>query len=316
MDIRRTTLIGAMLLLAALLVACGTAEPDRPPREGNTFVDSDWALISLTGNTLIEGTQITLRFGEASLEGSAGCNTYGGSYTASEDSLRLSDLYWTEMGCLEPEGILDQEAVFLNGLNTVASYRVDADRLELYDEAGTQILVFGLQETALSDPIEIAPDQTEPPVAQESGLSARIKAPESLASGSAVKVRFTLTNKLSEGFFVLKWFTPLEGLASDIFQVQRDGVELPYRGKMVKRGSPLSEDYLWIDAGGSASAEVDLAEGYDFSQAGQYRLQFRSPHLSHTAMTSGEQADSVDELGKIQIPSEPVSVTIEGRSGP
>jgi peptidyl-Lys metalloendopeptidase len=125
-----------------------------------------------------------------------------------------------------------------------------------------------------------------------------------------VKVTFTLTNTLSEGFFVLKWFTPLEGLAGDIFRVQQDGVDLPYRGKLVKRGTPVSEDYVWIDAGGLVSAEVDLAEGYDFSQAGQYTLQFRSPRLSHTAMTSGEQADSLDELEMIRIPSEPVSVAI------
>ena len=289
MEIRRTALVGATLVLIALLVACATAEPDPSPAEGATLSGTEWALTSLVGKALIEDTQITLGFGEGSLEGSAGCNTYGGSYTTTEDSLRLSDLYWTEMGCLEPEGILDQEMAYLNALNTVASYRVDAGQLELYDEAGTQILVFGPQDSA---------------------LIATIEAQESLPTGAVVKVRFTLTNTLSEGFFVLKWFTPLEGLAGDIFQVQRDGVDLPYRGKLVKRAAPISEDYVWIDAGGSISAEVDLAEGYDFSQAGQYMLQFRSPRLSHTAKTSGEQAESVDELEMIRIPSEPVSVTI------
>lgn len=124
-------------------------------------------------------------------------------------------------------------------------------------------------------------------------------------------VRFTLTNTLSEGLFILKWFTPFEGLAGDIFLVEREGVELPYRGKMVKRGSPLSEDYVWIDAGGSISTEVDLAEGYDFSQAEQYTLQFRSPRLSHTTKTPAEQAASLDELAMIQIPSNPVAVAIE-----
>ena len=289
MEIRRTALVGATLVLIALLVACATAEPDPSPAEGATLSGTEWALTSLVGKALIEDTQITLGFGEGSLEGSAGCNTYGGSYTTTEDSLRLSDLYWTEMGCLEPEGILDQEMAYLNALNTVASYRVDAGQLELYDEAGTQILVFGPQDSA---------------------LIATIEAQESLPTGAVVKVRFTLTNTLSEGFFVLKWFTPLEGLAGDIFQVQRDGVDLPYLGKLVKRAAPISEDYVWIDAGGSISAEVDLAEGYDFSQAGQYMLQFRSPRLSHTAKTSGEQAESVDELEMIRIPSEPVSVTI------
>jgi len=310
MDIKRTVLVGATLVLTALVVACATAKTDQPRAGGAVLLDSEWVLTSLTGKALIKDTRITLRFGEESLEGSAGCNTYGGSYTATVDSLRLSDLYWTEMGCLEPEGILDQEMAYLNALNTVASYRVDADRLELYDEAGTQILVFGPQEIELPDPTKVTPDKTGAPVPQESALIATIEAQESFPTGAVVKVRFTLTNISSEGFFVLKWFTPLEGLAGDIFRVQRDGVDLPYRGKLVKRGPPISEDYVWIDAGGSISAEVDLAEGYDFSQAGQYTLQFRSPRLSHTAKTSGEQADSVDELEMIRIPSKPVSVTI------
>ena len=291
MDIKRTVLVGVTLVLATLLVACATAQTDQPPAGGAVLLDSEWALTSLTGSPLIEGTQITLRFGEGSLEGSAGCNTYGGSYTATEDSLRLSDLYWTEMGCMEPEGILEQEMAYLNALNTVDGYGVDAGRLKLYDEAGTQILVFG---------------------SQESALIATIEAPESLPTGDVVNVRFTLTNSSPEGLYVLKWFTPLEGLAGDIFGVQRDGVDLPYRGKLVKRGNPVSEEYVWLDAGGSISAEVDLAEGYDFSQAGQYTLQFRSPRLSHTAKTAGEQADSVDELEMIRIPSEPVSVTVAG----
>jgi heat shock protein HslJ len=143
MDIRRTALAGAMILIAALLAACATAEQDQSPAGGTALPGTEWVLTSMAGNSPIEGTLITLNFGEGSLEGSGGCNTYGGSYTASEDSLALSELYWTEMACLEPEGILDQELTYLNALNTVASYRVDAGLLALYDEAGTQVLVFG-----------------------------------------------------------------------------------------------------------------------------------------------------------------------------
>jgi heat shock protein HslJ len=291
MDIKRIVMAGATLVLATLVAACGTARTDQPPAGSAALLDTEWVLTSLTGKAPIEDTQITLSFGEGSLKGSAGCNTYGGSYTVSEDSLRLSDLYWTEMACLEPEGILEQELAYLNALSTVASYRMDAGWLELYDEAGTQILVYGPQESA---------------------LMATIEAPESLPSGAEVKVKFTLTNESSEGLFVLTWFTPLEGLAADTFSVQRDAEELSYQGKMVKRAAPTSDDYVWIEARRSTSAEVDLAEGYDFSQAGQYSLQFRSPRLSHTAKTLEEQAGSVDELLEIRIPSNAVSVTIGG----
>ena len=125
-----------------MLAACATAKQDQPPAQSAALLDTEWVLISLNGSALIEGTEITLNFKEASLDGSAGCNTYGGSYTASEDSLRLSGVYATEMGCPEPKGILDQEKAYLDALNAAARYRVDGDWLEVYDEAGAPILAF------------------------------------------------------------------------------------------------------------------------------------------------------------------------------
>jgi heat shock protein HslJ len=90
----------------------------------------------------MQGKEVTLRFAETSVEGSAGCNTYGGSYTVSEDRLRLSGVYATEMACMEPAGIMKQEQAYLNALNTAAQFQVDGDRLEVYDGTGTQILAF------------------------------------------------------------------------------------------------------------------------------------------------------------------------------
>ena len=311
MDIRRVALVGATLVLAALLAACGSAEPDQSPAESAALPGTEWALTSLSGEALIEGTQITLNFSDTSVEGSAGCNTYGGTYTATEDSLRLSDLYWTEMGCMEPEGILEQEIAYLNTLNAVASYQSDAGNLELYDEAGTLTLVFGPRGAEPPAQAGAEPGGAGSPASSDSLLVAAIEAPESLPTGAAVNVKFTLTNTSPEGLYVLNWFTPFEGLAGDIFRVQRDGVSLPYHGIQVKRGVPTSENYVWLDPGGSVSAEVDLAEGYDFSQPGRYTLQFRSPRLSHTASTPEEQASSFEELGAMSIPSDPVSVTIQ-----
>jgi heat shock protein HslJ len=106
------------------------------------LLNTEWELVSLYGDALIEGRAITLRFEEASLEGSGGCNTYQGSYTASEASLRLDGVAATEMACLEAEGTMEQEQAYFQALNAAASYRVDGDRLEVYDEAGAQVLAF------------------------------------------------------------------------------------------------------------------------------------------------------------------------------
>ena len=324
MNIRRKALVSVTLVLTALLAACATATQNEPPAEGTALKDTGWVLVSLNGDSPMAGREITLDFEEATLEGYAGCNTYGGSYTVSEDSLRLSGVYATEMGCMEPKGIMDQERAFLDALNAAARFHLDGDRLGVYDEAGTQILAFVTSTAASQEPTtqavseqpgtpvtaEPKPTASKYPESQESDLTAKIDVPTSLDSGGIVMAIFTLTNTSSDGLFFLKWFTPLEGIAGDIFRVERDGAELPYRGKLVKRGPPISEDFVWLEAGESVSAEVDLAEGYDFSQAGQYTIQFRSPQISQVAETETEKADSFDELGVVQIPSNTVNVVV------
>jgi heat shock protein HslJ len=75
MDIKRAILVGATLMLTILLAACGTANQGQPPAQSDALLDTEWVLVSLNGNALIEGREITLSFGEASLEGSGGCNT-------------------------------------------------------------------------------------------------------------------------------------------------------------------------------------------------------------------------------------------------
>jgi hypothetical protein len=154
-------------------------------------------------------------------------------------------------------------------------------------------------------------NQTE---AQAPDLRAEIDLPASLDSGVNVPALFTLTNASADGVYVLKWFTPLEGMAGDIFRVEREGAALPYRGKLVKRGPPIPEDYVWLEAGQSVAAEVDLAEGYDFSQAGQYTVEFRSPQISHVAFAASEQADAFEQLGRVHMPSEAVTVVVEHAS--
>ena len=142
MKIRRFFLAGVIYLLTVLVTACAATSQGQPPAQNNALADTEWALVSLNGDTPIGDRAITLRFGETSIEGSGGCNTYGGSYTVSEDSLHLTDVYWTEMACIEPDGTMEQEQAYFQALMATARYQIDDDRLELYDEAGTQILTF------------------------------------------------------------------------------------------------------------------------------------------------------------------------------
>jgi Tol biopolymer transport system component len=152
-------------------------------------------------------------------------------------------------------------------------------------------------------------------------LEAVLEAPASLPRGEPVEVRFTLTNRSETGLYVLKWYTPLEGLYGDIFRVERDGEPIPYNGPLVMRGDPTGDDYVYLDPGESASATVDLtavgendAPAYDFSRPGRYTIVFISPRISHVAPSVSTMARSVEDLHPVQMSSEPITVEISAPS--
>lgn len=149
-------------------------------------------------------------------------------------------------------------------------------------------------------------------------LEATLGISQEVARGQAVQVRFTLTNHTQEELRVLRWYTPLEGFAGDIFDVERDGEPVPYRGILAKRSVPQPEEYVTIAPGESVSAEVDLAAGYDLATPGDYDVQYRSPEISQVVSKQALMAKSQGALGPVQIPSNKVSVRIvdTGESGP
>jgi hypothetical protein len=173
--------------------------------------------------------------------------------------------------------------------------------------------------TLLVIPIGCAPtslgEETEATQMPETDLMARIEAPSVLPTGEAVKLSFTLTNNTDTSLYVLKWYTPLEGIAGEIFRVERDGQAVPYQGILATRATPSTEDYVRLEPGASASAEVNLAPAYDFSQAGEYTIAFISPRISHVARTEAEMATSLDELGPVEIPANEVTVEVRDSAG-
>jgi peptidyl-Lys metalloendopeptidase len=147
----------------------------------------------------------------------------------------------------------------------------------------------------------------EPP---ETELEATIEVAATLSSGEAVNLKFTLINNTDTRLHVLKWYTPLEGIAGEIFRVERDGQAIPYQGMLAKRGVPSPEAYVLLGPGESVSVEVDLATAYNFSEVGEYTIEFLSPSISHVVRTEAEMAKTVDDLKPVQIPSNTVTVQI------
>ncbi|MFC2010336.1 META domain-containing protein [Chloroflexota bacterium] len=133
-------LVLALTIISSLLViGCGKATP------ADDFEDIAWVLESLgePGNLtpVIEGTRITATFesDEGQVRGSAGCNSYFGGYELN-GKLSIEMLAHTEMYCMEPEGVMDQEYQYLSTLNTAESYEIEDGKLRI--SCSEQVLVF------------------------------------------------------------------------------------------------------------------------------------------------------------------------------
>ena len=141
----RIAFLGSAAALA--LVACtGSVDPTEQPDEPAVFTGTEWDLLSLYGTQAIPGTSITLEFMEDRLVGFAGCNNYGAPYTATVlGSFEAVEVERTEIGCLEPEGVLVQEGVFEQALLSTVRYEQTPATLTFFDESGNSVLQFVTQ---------------------------------------------------------------------------------------------------------------------------------------------------------------------------
>jgi heat shock protein HslJ len=114
---------------------------------GTILDDTNWILESYgePGNpkTVITGTEISIEFvsTEDTVRGRAGCNHYFGGYDLKGSQLLIpGPIGATEMYCMEPEGVMDQEQEYLAILQLAESYEIDGDKLQI--NCGNQALIF------------------------------------------------------------------------------------------------------------------------------------------------------------------------------
>jgi len=154
MKTRRIAMI--LTICAIILCACAEISPaDQPDLEETT-----WGLMTYNDNHPIEGTQPTLQFEDGQVSGNASCNHYSGSYQINGNAISFDALFSTEMACQEPEGVMNQERIYLDLL-------MSADRFELSESedvltifAGShQILTFDVKK---DDPVVSTPTLEQP----------------------------------------------------------------------------------------------------------------------------------------------------------
>jgi peptidyl-Lys metalloendopeptidase len=135
------------------------------------------------------------------------------------------------------------------------------------------------------------------------GLKAKLVAAKSFTSDSPVRLRFELTNASKEPVHVLKWFTPLEGIASDCLSVTRDGKRrLAYDGPMVKRGTPGPDDYVLLKPGETVGADVDVSDGYAVTVPAEYEVELKTPEVAAVPAADTRTAAALEKTAPAPVP--------------
>jgi heat shock protein HslJ len=104
-----------------------------------------WTLPSLNGQPLVPGTAITLQFLQGRLTGFASCNTYDGSYTATDNgdgtySIVGQQISTSRLAC--PPEIMNQENAYMAALQQATTATIQENRLTLTYPAGTLIFYY------------------------------------------------------------------------------------------------------------------------------------------------------------------------------
>ena len=141
-----------------------------PPTLDTDLAGTLWTLHRLRGQRLIEGSHIGLRFGregiagferENFVSGFGGCNRYIGDFEAADQGLlavRNLEVRWgwkAERYCGSPQGVTEQEKVYIEALRSSTSYRLSDDHLEMHDASGETILLYAPAQAFSGDPSEL-----------------------------------------------------------------------------------------------------------------------------------------------------------------
>ena len=91
--------------------------------------------------SVLIGTRITAHFGDdGRVTGSAGCNQYFANYEVKGESISIAQPAATRRFCAKPEGVMDQEARFLEALRSATTFRRENERLALRTADGALAL--------------------------------------------------------------------------------------------------------------------------------------------------------------------------------
>jgi heat shock protein HslJ len=110
--------------------------------QSQTLAGTSWRVTAYNNGrqavvSTLAGTNLTMGFAsDGRVAGSAGCNNFTATYSLDGEKLAIGPAAATRRMCASPDRVMEQEAEFLKALGTVATARLEGDRLDLRTAGG------------------------------------------------------------------------------------------------------------------------------------------------------------------------------------
>ena len=137
---------------------------------------------------------------------------------------------------------------------------------------------------------------------QNSAINSYIEIPNNtFKKNDNIKVWFIVENTGESDLVFCRYYTPFEGFGGDIFQVTIDGKKVEYIGKLIKRSPPREEDYITLKAGETKSIELNLEDGYNIYQKGNYEISYPGIGYNSENETTSVKGKKVEKINKSRL---------------
>jgi heat shock protein HslJ len=123
-------------ILFLMLIGCSGTDP---------LDGTSWILTAYRKTQPIDGTTITATFQNGEINGSAGCNSYFASYQVKGNEIAMGVIAQTEMACLDPEGVMEQERIIMEFLGDAQEFLLANGQLQIFRSDG-EALTFAAQD--------------------------------------------------------------------------------------------------------------------------------------------------------------------------
>jgi heat shock protein HslJ len=131
----RVSSLSLIMILGLILASCSQSRNTLSAKlEGKR-----WELETIRKSIPISGRVISIEFQDGEVDGSSGCNSYSGGYGTKGNGIIFGMLASTEMACMDPEGLMDQEQDYLSFLSEVVAFSIEDGHLILKTETQDQL---------------------------------------------------------------------------------------------------------------------------------------------------------------------------------